>query len=42
MDRIDVLSSNVKILEKMLLLSTNFHWNSDEEYSMIFEAGLHN
>ena len=41
MERIDVLSSRVEVLEKMLLLSTSFLWNSDKKYSMTFEEGLY-
>ena len=42
MDKIDVLSQNVKISEKKLELYTDFHWNSDTKYTMVFEQGKHN
>lgn len=34
------MSRNVKVLERKLTFTTNFHWNVSEKYTMVFEGGM--
>ena len=39
-DKIDVLSDDVQILERKISFSTAFLWNDKMDYTMMFEQGI--
>ena len=38
-EKINMLSDDVKIMGKVVTFNTNFHWNDSVDYEMVFEQG---